>query len=225
LKPPSAVEVGTALKMSEINKQQIAEVKEAMAKAIRLCERLARSLRTKGSLQQWEKTALVEHNDIISACNKSRFLLDCLPAVQVIELEPAPTELLPPSAPTSVAEPEPEDEQKFCDVCKKHFEGRFDTVCDPCHQLAEEEEAKVVLQRKLARIGELQAKKDKRSTEISQANKQTLADLKEQVELLESIGYSKLDTKGKTSLTRFKKRIVELEAESAPTGAYCLLTA
>jgi hypothetical protein len=208
----------------EINKHQIAEVKEAMAKAIRLCERLARSLRTKGSLQQWEKTALIEHNDIISACNKSRFLLDCLPAVQVIELEPSPTELLPPSAPTSVAEPEPEDEQKFCDVCKKHFEGRFDTVCDPCHQLAEEEEAKVVLHRKLARIAELQAKKDKRSTEISQANKQTLSDLKEQVELLESIGYSKLDTKGKTSLTRFKKRIVELEAESASTGPYMVLT-
>jgi hypothetical protein len=201
--------------MSEINKQQIAEVKEAMAKAIRLCERLARSLRAKGSLQQWEKTALVEHNDIISACNKSRFLLDCLPAVQVIELEPAPTELLPPSAPTSVVE---EDEQKFCDHCKKHFvDGKFDTICDSCHQLVEAEE-RATLQHKLTRIAELQSRKDKRSTEISQANKQTLMDLKEQVELLESIGYSKLDTKGKTSLTRFKKRIVELEADSASTS-------
>ena len=210
--------------MSEINKQQIAEVKEAMAKAIRLCERLARSLRAKGNLQQWEKTALMEHNDIISACNKSRFLLDCLPAVQVIELEPAPTELLPPSAPPSVALL-PDDEQNFCDHCKEYFDdGKFQTICDPCHQLAEEEEAKAVLQRKLARIAELQAKKDNRSTEISQANKQTLSDLKEQVELLESIGYSKLDTKGKTSLTRFKKRIVELEAESASTGPHMLLT-
>jgi len=198
----------------EINKQQIAEVKEAMAKAIRLCERLARSLRAKGSLQQWEKTALIEHNDIISACNKSRFLLDCLPAVQVIELEVVPTELVPPSAPPSVAE-DSEDQLKFCDVCKKHFvDGQFDTVCDDCH-LRVEEEAKAVLQRKLSRIAELQTKKDKRSTEISQANKQTLADLKEQVELLESIGYSNLDTKGKTSLTRFKKRIVELESDSA----------
>jgi len=199
--------------MSEINKQQIAEVKEAMAKAIRLCERLARSLRAKGTLQQWEKTALVEHNDIISACNKSRFLLDCLPAVQVIELEVAPTELVPPSAPASVAEAE--DEQKFCDHCKKHYsDGKFDTICDSCHLLVEEE-AKAVLQKKLARVAELQARKDKNSTEISQATKQTLADLKEQVELLESIGYANLETKGKTSLTRFKQRIADLEADSA----------
>jgi hypothetical protein len=206
--------------MSEINKQQIAEVKEAMAKAIRLCERLARSLRTKGSLQQWEKTALVEHNDIISACNKSRFLLDCLPAVQVIELEPAPTELLPPSAPASVIE----TETLTCDDCLEETANPIKvgdkSLCVVCNNEREavEEEARIVLQRKLARIGELQAKKDKRSTEISQANKQTLADLKEQVELLESIGYSKLDTKGKTSLTRFKKRITELESDSASTA-------
>jgi hypothetical protein len=206
--------------MSEINKQQIAEVKEAMAKAIRLCERLARSLRAKGSLQQWEKTALVEHNDIISACNKSRFLLDCLPAVQVIELEPAPTELLPPSAPLSVVE----TETFTCDDCLEETANPIKvgdkSLCVVCNNEREavEEEAKAVLQRKLARIAELQAKKDKRSTEISQANKQTLSDLKEQVELLESIGYSKLDTKGKTSLTRFKKRIVELEADSASTS-------
>jgi hypothetical protein len=202
--------------MSEINKQQIAEVKEAMAKAIRLCERLARSLRAKGSLQQWEKTALVEHNDIISACNKSRFLLDCLPAVPIIELEPAPTELLPPSAPPSVAEEE--EEQKFCDHCKKHFvDGKFDTICDNCHRLVEEE-AKQALQRKLARVAEIQLRKDKRSTEMSVANKQTLADLKEQVELLESIGYNNLETKGKQQLTRFKQRISELEADSASTA-------
>lgn len=220
MKVQSAVEAGTALKMSEINKQQIAEVKEAMAKAIRLCERLARSLRTKGSLQQWEKTALVEHNDIISACNKSRFLLDCLPAVQVIELEPAPTELLPPSAPASVIE----TETLTCDDCLEETANPIKvgdkSLCVVCNNEREavEEEARIVLQRKLARIGELQAKKDKRSTEISQANKQTLADLKEQVELLESIGYSKLDTKGKTSLTRFKKRITELESDSASTA-------
>ena len=191
-----------------------------MAKAIRLCERLARSLRTKGSLQQWEKTALVEHNDIISACNKSRFLLDCLPAVQVIELEPAPTELLPPSAPASVIE----TETLTCDDCLEETANPIKvgdkSLCVVCNNEREavEEEARIVLQRKLARIGELQAKKDKRSTEISQANKQTLADLKEQVELLESIGYSKLDTKGKTSLTRFKKRITELESDSASTA-------
>ena len=191
-----------------------------MAKAIRLCERLARSLRAKGILQQWEKTALVEHNDIISACNKSRFLLDCLPAVQVIELEPAPTELLPPSAPASVIE----TETLTCDDCLEETANPIKvgdkSLCVVCNNEREavEEEARIVLQRKLARIGELQAKKDKRSTEISQANKQTLADLKEQVELLESIGYSKLDTKGKTSLTRFKKRITELESDSASTA-------
>jgi hypothetical protein len=215
--------------MSEINKQQIAEVKEAMAKAIRLCERLARSLRSKGNLQQWEKTALMEHNDIISACNKSRFLLDCLPAVQVIELESAPTELLPPSAPTSVAE----TDTLCCDHCLEETANPVkvgdESLCVVCNNEresaeakkkfeAEENERQEAFQRKLARVAELQAKKDKRSTEMSQANKQTLADLKEQVALLESIGRRNLDQKGKQQLTRFKHRIAQLETDSVSTG-------
>jgi hypothetical protein len=191
--------------MSEISKQQIAEVKEAMAKAIRLCERLARSLRAKGSLQQWERTALVEHNDIISACNKSRFLLDCLPAVQVIELEPTPTELVPPSAPTSVAEPEPEDEQKFCDVCKKHFEGRFDTVCDPC-------EAR---NRLLVETDKLQDEKDKLSTEVSQQKMAVRTKTLQIIKNLEAVGYENLDTARKKRLTLARKRIAEEDGASS----------
>jgi hypothetical protein len=188
----------------EINRQQIAEVKEAMAKAIRLCERLARSLRTKGSLQQWEKTALVEHNDIISACNKSRFLLDCLPAVQVIELEPAPTELLPPSAPTSVAEPE-EDEQKFCDVCKKCFEGRFDTVCDPCESR----------NRLLAETDKLQDEKDKLSTELSVQKTSLRNKTLQIIKNLEAVGYENLDAGRKKRLTMARKRIADEDAASS----------
>ena len=196
--------VGTAYKMSEISKQQIAEVKEAMAKAIRLCERLARSLRAKGSLQQWEKTALIEHNDIISACNKSRFLLDCLPAVQVIELEPAPTELQPPSAPTSVAE-EPEDEQKFCDVCKKHFEGQFDTVCDPCESRS----------RLLAETDKLQDEKDKLSTEVSQQKMALRTKTLQIIKNLEAVGYENLDAGRKKRLTLARKRIAEEDGASS----------
>ena len=189
--------------MSEISKQQIAEVKEAMAKAIRLCERLARSLRAKGSLQQWEKTALMEHNDIISACNKSRFLLDCLPAVQVIELEPTPTELVPPSAPTSVAEEE--EEQKFCDICKKHFEGRFDTVCDPCETRS----------RLLDETDKLQDEKDKISTELSIQKTVLRTKTLQIIKNLEAVGYENLDAGRKRRLTVARKRIAEEDGGSS----------
>ena len=190
--------------MSEINKQQIAEVKEAMAKAIRLCERLANSLRRKKALEGWEKTALIEHNDIISACNKSRFLLDCLPAVPIIELEPAPTELLPPSAPTSVAEPE-EEEQKFCDLCKKHFEGQFDTVCDPCEARS----------RLLAETDKLQDEKDKLSTELSLQKSSLRTKTLQIIKNLEAVGYENLDAGRKKRLTMARKRIAEEDGGSS----------
>lgn len=205
----------------EISKENISGIEALLEMTKMLCERLVKGKMKKSHLDDWEKDAIAGHKKMIWRCDITLKMLSNLKPILVIELESE--SLPPPSAPPSVAEPE-EEERKFCDLCKKHFEGQFETICDPCHQLAEEEEAKVVLHRKLARIAELQAKKDKRSTEISQANKQTLSDLKEQVELLESIGYSKLDTKGKTSLTRFKKRIVELEAESASTGPHMLLT-
>jgi len=202
--------------MSEINKQQIAEVKEAMAKAIRLCERLARSLRAKGTLQQWEKTALVEHNDIISACNKSRFLLDCLPAVQVIELEVAPTELVPPSAPTSVDEPEEEEEeeQRYCHLCNKHLpdpcylsseNGKPVFFCDTCYKVKKARDYKQLLDE----TDRLQDEKDSLSTTVSLQRSalrtKTLAIIKN----LESIGYDNLDTARKKRLTLAKKRIAE----------------
>jgi hypothetical protein len=215
--------------MSEITKEQIAGIKEAMAKAIRLCERLANSLKKKKALEGWEKTALVEHNDIITACNKSRWVLDCLPAVPIIDLEPAQTELLPPSPPASVVE----STTVCCDHCLEETTNQIkvgdEYLCVVCNNEREAAEAKIkfeaeekerqeAIQHKLARVAELQAKKDKRSSEMSLANKQTLADLKEQVKLLESIGRRNLDQKGKQQLTRFKHRIADLETDSVSTG-------
>lgn len=216
--------------MSEINKQQIAEVKEAMAKAIRLCERLARSLRAKGNLQQWEKVALIEHNDIISACNKSRFLLDCLPAVQIIDLEPAPTELLPPSAPASVIA----TESVCCDDCLEETANPVkvgdETLCVVCNNEREaakaakkaEQEQAVQVAKKAAvhkRVAELQAEKDKSSTEISNAKIKTVANLKEQIKLLESIGYENLDKQDRKRLTMFSKRLAALEDGGSDASA------
>jgi hypothetical protein len=204
--------------MSEITKEQIAGIKEAMAKAIRLCERLARSLKAKGSLQQWEKVALIEHNDIISACNKSRWVLDCLPAVPIIDLEPAQTELLPPSAPASVVEsatvscddcleetanPSVVGKDTLCVTCKNDREARDNLLRE-----AEEKAKKAAVQK---RVAELQAEKDKMSTEISNARTKTAGHLKEQIELLESIGYENLEKQDRQRLTLFKKRLAALD--------------
>lgn len=202
--------------MSEITKEQIAGIKEAMAKAIRLCERLARSLKAKGSLQQWEKVALAEHNDIISACNKSRWVLDCLPAVPIIDLEPAQTELLPPSAPESVVE-----SATVCCDCLEETNNPVkvgdETVCVVCNNEREAIKAKKIaiqLEKKAAvqkRVAELQAEKDKMSTEISNARTKTAGHLKEQIELLESIGYENLEKQDRQRLTLFKKRLAALD--------------
>jgi len=198
----------------EISKEQIAQIQRMFGRTVALCERLSKGLKKKVRLDEWEKEAITSHSQMVLDCNKLNWMLNTLKAVPIIDLESEKVESLPPpSAPASIDEVE--DEQKFCDHCKKHYiDGKFDTICDSCHLLVEEE-AKAVIQRKLARVAELQARKDKNSTEISQATKQTLADLKEQVELLESVGYANLDQKGKQSLTRFKRRIADLEADSA----------
>jgi hypothetical protein len=209
--------------MSEINKNQIAEVKEAMAKAIRLCERLARSLRAKGSLQQWEKTALAEHNDIISACNKSRFLLDCLPAVQVIELESAPTELLPPSAPASVADPEAESEPDsvVCDIClaetKNSIKIGTETLCVACNNWREDKENKRKAQEEAEKLLQdartIQEKKDKRSTEASKMRKEEINDLQKQIDIYTKIEFLRpLTDKESMVYNKFKSRLSELRA-------------
>jgi Zn-finger protein len=202
--------------MSEINKQQIAEVKEAMAKAIRLCERLANSLRKKTALEGWEKKALIEHNDIISACNKSRFLLDCLPTVQVIELEVAPTELVPPSAPTSVDEPEEEEEeeQRYCLLCNKHLldpcylgneNGKAVFFCDPCYKVKKARDYKQLIDE----TDKLQDEKDRLSTELSLQKSSLRTKTLQIIKNLESVGYDNLDAGRKKRLTLAKKRIAE----------------
>ena len=223
MKALSAVEVGTALIQMEISKDNILSVEIVLQKTKMLCERLINGKMKKPRLDDWEKDAVAGHKKMITQCDITLKMLKNLKPVLIIELESE--SLPPPSAPDSVAE----TETICCDHCLEETTNpvKFgdETICVVCNNQiealeakkkfeAEEKERKDAIQRKLDKVAELQAKKDKRSTEMSLANKQTLADLKEQVQLLESIGYHNLDQKGKQSLTRFKHRISDLEADS-----------
>jgi len=190
----------------EISKEQIAGLLRVLNRCSNLAERLKRNLQKKPKLDVLEKSWLAEHIHLIADINKSNFVLSGLNDVAVIQLEPERTESLPPpSAPASVVEPEPEDEQKFCDVCKKHFEGQSDTVCDPC-------EAR---NRLLAETDKLQDEKDKLSTEVSQQKMALRTKTLQIIKNLESIGYENLDTARKKRLTMARKRIAEEDGASS----------
>ena len=80
--------------------------------------------------------------------------------------------------------------------------------------LREAEERAIQTAKKAAvqkRVAELQAEKDKMSTEISNARTKTAGHLKEQIELLESIGYENLEKQDRQRLTLFKKRLAALD--------------
>ena len=200
----------------EISKEQIAGLLRVLNRCSNLAERLKRNLQKKPKLDVLEKSWLAEHIHLIADINNSNFVLSGLNDVAVIQLEPERAESLPPpSAPTSVAEPEEEEEEKrYCLLCNKHLpdpcflsneNGKVVYFCDPCYKVKKAKENKQLLDE----TDRLQDEKDRLSTEVSQQKialrTKTLAIIKN----LESIGYDNLDTARKKRLTLAKKRIAE----------------
>ena len=202
MKPPSAVEVGTALLKMEISKDNISGIEALLEMTKMLCERLVKGKMKKSHLDDWEKDAIAGHKKMILRCDITLKMLSNLKPILVIELESE--SLPPPSAPPSVAEPE-EEERKFCDLCKKHFEGQFDTVCDPCEARS----------RLLAETDKLQDEKDKLSTELSLQKSSLRTKTLQIIKNLEAVGYENLDAGRKKRLTMARKRIAEEDGGSS----------
>jgi hypothetical protein len=83
-------------------------------------------------------------------------------------------------------------------------------------RLAEEaEKEKQRRQSLIDRAKAIQKEKDRRNTAISQMRKEERKDLKEQITLLETIGYDNLEREQKRSLTVYKTRLAKMETDTA----------
>ena len=227
----------------EISKDQIAIVKNCLGTTVALLERLISGLECKNRLEEWQKKTLLQHRELLGKCNKSNWVLDCLHPVEVIPLQDEETiELLPPSSNSSVASPNLNNPVQ-CRSCKGNFlklTGCADDLCLDCYEvkeqqqdaadqlfleekrkkkrLAEEEEKeKQSRQTLIDRTKAIQKEKDRRNTAISQMRKEERKDLKEQIMLLETIGYDNLEREQKRSLTVYKTRLSKMEMDSAST--------
>jgi hypothetical protein len=221
----------------EISKDQIAVIKSCLGTTVILVERLIGGLECKTRLEDWQKKTLLQHRELLSKCNKSNWVLDCLHPVQVIPLEDEAIELLPPSSNSSVAPPNLNNPVQ-CRCCKDNFfklMGTSDDLCLDCYEVKEQqqdaadelflaeqkkqriakEQEEIREQRKILieRSKAIQKEKDKRNTAISQMRKEERKGLKEQITLLETIGYDNLEREEKRSLTVYKARLAKMESD------------
>ena len=226
----------------EISKDQIAIIKHCLGTTVELLERLISGLECKSRLEDWQKKSLLKHRELLSKCNKSNWVLDCLHPIEVIPLQDEEEiELLPPSSNSSVVPPNLNNPIQ-CRMCKDNFlklTGCSDDLCLDCYEVKEQqqdaadelflaekkkqrlaEEAEKEKQRRqtlIDRAKAIQKEKDRRNTAISQMRKEERKDLKEQITLLETIGYDNLEREQKRSLTVYKTRLAKMEMDSAST--------
>ena len=203
----------------EISKDQIAIIKNCLSANAILVEKLISNLECKTRLDDWQKKILLQHRDLLSKCNKSNWVLDCLHPVEVIPLQDEEQiELLPPSSNSSVNEWLTSNTEQ-CKVCKKMFVHLAAVdICQSCKSAVEEEqEEKKSRQILIDRAKAIQKEKDKRNSAMSQMRKDERKDLKEQIALLESIGYDNLEREQKRSLTMYKTRLAKMETDTAST--------
>ena len=224
----------------EISKDQIAIIKNCLSANAILVEKLISNLECKTRLDDWQKKILLQHRDLLSKCNKSNWVLDCLHPIEVITLQDEEQiELLPPSSNSSVA-PSNLNNPVQCRMCKDNFlklTGCSGDLCLDCYEVKEQqqdaadqlfleekkkqrlaEEAEKEKQRRqslIDRAKAIQKEKDRRNTAISQMRKEERKDLKEQITLLETIGYDNLEREQKRSLTVYKTRLAKMETDTA----------
>ena len=198
----------------EISKDQIAIIKNCLGTTVTLVERLISGLECKTRLEDWQKKTLLQHRELLSKCNKSNWVLDCLHPVQVIPLEEEVIELLPPSSNSSVSNEEPDSNTEQCKVCKQMFLHLAAVdICQMCANAKEQEEIRQQRKMLIERTKAIQKEKDKRNTAISQMRKDERKGLKEQITLLETIGYDNLEREEKRSLTVYKARLAKMESD------------
>lgn len=198
----------------EISKDQIAVIKNCLGTTVTLVERLISGLECKTRLEDWQKKTLLQHRELLAKCNKSNWVLDCLHPVQVIPLEEEAIELLPPSSNSSVSNEEPDSNIHQCKVCKQRFLHLAAVdICQMCANAKEQEEIREQRKILIERSKAIQKEKDKRNTAISQMRKEERKGLKEQITLLETIGYDNLEREEKRSLTVYKARLAKMESD------------
>jgi hypothetical protein len=202
----------------EISKDQIAIIKNCLSANAILVEKLISNLECKTRLDDWQKKILLQHRDLLSKCHKSNWVLDCLHPIEVITLQDEEQiELLPPSSNSSVNEGLTSNTEQ-CKVCKKMFVHLAAVdICQCCKSAVEEEEQEEKKSRQILieRTKAIQKEKDKRNSAMSQMRKDERKDLKEQIALLESIGYDNLEREQKRSLTMYKTRLAKMETDTA----------
>jgi hypothetical protein len=212
----------------EISKENISGIAALLEMTKMLCERLIKGKLKKPRLDDWEKDAVAGHKKMIGQCDITLKMLNNLKPVLIIELESE--SLPPPSAPASVIA----TETVCCDDCLEETTNPVkvgdESLCVVCNNEREaaeaakkaEQEQAVQAAKKAAvhkRVAELQAEKDKSSTEISNAKIKTVANLKEQIKLLVSIGYENLDKQDRQRLTMFTKRLAAMEDGGSDASA------
>jgi hypothetical protein len=202
----------------EISKDQIAIIKNCLSANATLVEKLISNLECKTRLDDWQKKILLQHRELLGKCRKSNFVLDNLHPIEVITLENDDAmELLPPSSNSSVNEGLTSNTEQ-CRVCKNMFVHLAAVdICQSCKSAVEEEEQEEKKSRQILieRTKAIQKEKDRRNTAISQMRKEERKDLKEQITLLETIGYDNLEREQKRSLTVYKTRLAKMETDTA----------
>ena len=212
----------------EISKENISGIEALLEMTKMLCERLIKGKLKKPRLDDWEKDAVAGHKKMIWRCDITLKMLNNLKPVLIIELESE--SLPPPSAPASVIA----TETVCCDDCLEETTNPVkvgdESLCVVCNNEREAAEAAKKAEQELAvqaakkaavhkRVAELQAEKDRSSTEISNAKIKTVANLKEQIKLLVSIGYENLDKQDRQRLTMFTKRLAAMEDGGSDASA------